>query len=174
MTIRSDDTAHCRRPDVDREWFFPPTDDARTPEIAKAKRTCTGCPFAAPCLDYALHNMVDGIWAGTTRKERTALRAARGIKAEALSFGTGPTNSSTAKRMATRGTPVATIATHLGVTTEAVYRILRDAKVEIPEARSKRGIAERSTCEGCGTRMRRSSLGRHRREVCRGRGQVAS
>jgi hypothetical protein len=117
--------------------------------------------------------MVEGVWGGTTKEERRRLRAKLRIVAEPLSFGTGPTNASTAKRMAKRGTPVATIAAHIGVTTEAVYRILRDAKVSIPEARGKRGIAERSTCGGCGTTMLRSSLGRHRREVCRAREDVA-
>ena len=174
MTIRSDDTAHCRQPGIDTDWFFPPTDDANTPAIKRAKDTCTGCPFSGPCLDYSLRNMVDGIWAGTTRTERTAMRRKLRIVAEPLSFGTGPTNASTAKRMAGRGTPVSTIAAHLGVTPEAVHRILRISGTPSPEPRGSKGVAQLATCPDCGTEMRRSSLGRHRREVCRGRGQVAS
>ena len=172
MTIRSDDTAHCRRPGIQTDLFFPHDDSAA--RIDEAKAVCDGCPFIEPCLDYALHNMVDGVWGQTTPRERRAIRAMRGIKADALSFGTGPTNTTTAKRMATRGTPVTTIAAHLGVTAEAVYRILRDARVPSPEPRGSKGVVPVTDCPDCGTQMRRSSLGRHRREVCRGRGQVAS
>ena len=172
MTIRSDDTAHCRRPGIDTDLFFPHPDSAA--RIAEAKAVCAGCPFSGPCLDYALRNMVQGVWSATTEEERRAIRRKRGIVGEPLSFGTGPTNTTTAKRMATRGTPVATIAAHLGVTAEAVYRILRDARVPSPEPRGSKGVVPVTDCPDCGTQMRRSSLGRHRREVCRGRGQVAS
>jgi len=171
MTIRSDDTAHCRQPDVETDWFFP--HDNATHRIDKAKEVCKGCPFAKPCLDYALRHMVDGVWGETTPQERKALRRKQHIVAEPLSFSVGPTNASTAKRMASRGTPVVTIAAHLGVSTEAVHRILRTTGTPSPHPRGKKGVAQRATCEDCGANMLRSSLGRHRRDRCPGREAVA-
>lgn len=35
---------------------------------------CATCPAAEPCLAYALHRNVDGIWAATTPIERRQLR----------------------------------------------------------------------------------------------------
>jgi WhiB family transcriptional regulator, redox-sensing transcriptional regulator len=40
-----------------------------------AKRICGGCPVADQCLKEALENpWIDGIWGGTTTKERDAMR----------------------------------------------------------------------------------------------------
>ena len=149
-------------------------------QVDAAKRICNGdpkagkapCPFLDPCLQYALHHSVSGVWGATSDQERRAMRRKLRIVAEPLSFGTGPTNSSTAKRMAGRGTPVSVIAAHLGVTAEAVHRILRGADANRAQ-REPGGIAPRSTCEDCGASMRRSSLGRHRSR-CVGREDVAS
>lgn len=40
---------------------------------------CLTCPVAGPCLDYALHRNVDGIWSATTPIERRHLRNRHGI-----------------------------------------------------------------------------------------------
>jgi len=37
------------------------------PDIA---RMCANCPLRQPCLEYALREPVDGIWGGTTAKQR--------------------------------------------------------------------------------------------------------
>lgn len=61
-------------------------DDRAREMIAKA---CSFCPTAQydSCLSYALHNKVQGIWAGTTEKDRKEIRAEQGIKAKAVSSG---------------------------------------------------------------------------------------
>ena len=66
----------CR--DVDPELFFPLTGTggpaARQAEAAKA--VCGDCAVRASCLSYALETMPEGIWGGTTEKERRAQRGA--------------------------------------------------------------------------------------------------
>src|SRR5690349_464224 len=121
---------------VDPESFHPELGQ----RTEAAKSICRGgvlgypapCPFLEPCLAYALHHQVSGVWGATSAEERRKMRRRLGIAAEPLSFGVGPTNATTARRMAARGTPVPTIAAHLGLTPEAVYRILRDARVDVP------------------------------------------
>ncbi|MFF5881039.1 WhiB family transcriptional regulator [Streptomyces californicus] len=50
---------------------------AREKATAQAKRACAGCPVAAECLKWALANpelAPAGVWAATTRRDRTRLR----------------------------------------------------------------------------------------------------
>lgn len=62
----------CRRADVDRSIFYPGLNGAVLP----AKRVCSRCPVRAACLDYAITNGEDeGIWGGTTPRERARLIA---------------------------------------------------------------------------------------------------
>lgn len=39
-----------------------------------AKKLCGGCPFALDCLDHAMRNREEGIWAGTTDAMRETIR----------------------------------------------------------------------------------------------------
>jgi len=58
-------------------------DDVTGPaDVALRRRLCARCPERQPCLDVALrtHPRFDaGVWGGTTPRERSTLRAARGI-----------------------------------------------------------------------------------------------
>jgi WhiB family transcriptional regulator, redox-sensing transcriptional regulator len=63
--------------DVDPELFFPET--GQVPQVAQAKAVCAGCVVRGPCLEAALHGPQarddhSGIFAGTTARERVALR----------------------------------------------------------------------------------------------------
>jgi hypothetical protein len=51
---------------------------------------CGSCPFARPCLAYALAHNVDGWWAGTSKPQRAALRRKHGIAARPLSLWYAP------------------------------------------------------------------------------------
>lgn len=42
----------------------------------EAKAICKECPIKQPCLEYALAHGEDGVWGGTTEKERRRLRRA--------------------------------------------------------------------------------------------------
>lgn len=55
------------------------TDDPRARERAttEAKQTCSGCPVVTECLKWALANpglTPTGVWAATTKRDRTRLR----------------------------------------------------------------------------------------------------
>jgi WhiB family transcriptional regulator, redox-sensing transcriptional regulator len=67
--------AACR--DVDPELFFP--EPGQVPQAAVAKQVCAGCVVRGPCLQAALHGPQaredhSGIFAGTTARQRVALR----------------------------------------------------------------------------------------------------
>lgn len=74
-----DGTQPCAQ--VDPELFFP---EGSSNSIGTALKTvtpiCRSCPFKEPCLDYALHNDVQGLWAATTDKQRRELRRKLKIK----------------------------------------------------------------------------------------------
>ena len=60
---------------VDPELFFPISITGRAmPQINSAKAVCGGGTVRRNCLSYALLTMPDGIWGGTTREERIAMR----------------------------------------------------------------------------------------------------
>lgn len=80
-----DGTQPCLK--VNPEIFFPelpkkPTSINKSEyrhAVMVAKRECDRCRFINKCLDYSLKNDVLGIWGGTTEKERSIIRKARGI-----------------------------------------------------------------------------------------------
>jgi WhiB family redox-sensing transcriptional regulator len=67
------------------ELFFPPSDipGGTQRAAAKAKAMCRTCPIQAACLEYALDaqgsagRWVDGVWGGTSAKDRDRIRAER-------------------------------------------------------------------------------------------------
>jgi hypothetical protein len=74
------------RGDLQADWdlFFPVVRTGRgaaayEAEVAKAKRMCADCPVRAECLTTAVRLGDDalGIWGGTTKEERDALRRAQ-------------------------------------------------------------------------------------------------
>ena len=55
---------------LDPDVFYPPSDD----EAAEAKTVCATCPVKEPCLEFALQTReAEGIWGGTTARERRRL-----------------------------------------------------------------------------------------------------
>src|SRR5271155_4057929 len=59
--------AACRGLDV--EAFYPVTEDEA--DAAEAKAVCAVCPVRQACLEHALaHREREGIWGGTTERER--------------------------------------------------------------------------------------------------------
>lgn len=53
--------------------FFP--DQGRS--INKAKEICKDCSVIANCLQFALDNAIEGIWAGTSYADRCRMQKAR-------------------------------------------------------------------------------------------------
>ncbi len=63
----------CQREDP--ELFFPiAANGPALAQIRAAKRICLCCPVSPACLAFGLKTPQDGIWGGTTREERSALR----------------------------------------------------------------------------------------------------
>lgn len=68
-TVRWMDLALCQETDPDA--FFAEKGEPTLP----AKRVCRACPVQAQCLDYAVeHNILWGVWGGTSPRERRAIR----------------------------------------------------------------------------------------------------
>ena len=64
---------------ADPDLFFPISSTGRAlRQITKAKAICAECPVRRSCLDHALeHDLVHGIWGGTTPEDRQVLRRQR-------------------------------------------------------------------------------------------------
>lgn len=69
---RFDGTQPCA--ETDPEAFF--SEDG---QYTAAKRVCSACEWREPCLDYALRVNVEGVWGGTSPRERRTLRRERNI-----------------------------------------------------------------------------------------------
>lgn len=67
--------AACKtRPDLD--WF-----PGRGVPLTEQKKVCASCPVKDACLEAALRNgEKDGVWGGTSERERRAIRREQGIK----------------------------------------------------------------------------------------------
>lgn len=72
------DRALCT--EVDMDLFFPESFDYWG--SVAAKRICAGCEVKAECLDFALRkHITQGIWGGTSERERRKLRKERRLAA---------------------------------------------------------------------------------------------
>jgi len=74
MNVQWMSKAKCKgREDIN---FFP--DKGQVP--TEARRFCADCPVKTQCIDYAVvNNISDGVWGGTTPRERRVLRRQRGL-----------------------------------------------------------------------------------------------
>jgi WhiB family redox-sensing transcriptional regulator len=74
--MRFSDTPACAGIDV--EIFFTEEKGNYT-NIDFIKKMCNTCPVRVECFEYAIENLVHGVWAGTTKDERDKYRSKRGI-----------------------------------------------------------------------------------------------
>ncbi|MEV7282855.1 WhiB family transcriptional regulator [Streptomyces sp. NPDC093111] len=65
------DDALCRQ--VDPELFFPEPGGS----TAKARAICIKCEVREPCLQLALDRGEPGVWGGTSKNQRQAIRRTR-------------------------------------------------------------------------------------------------
>jgi len=60
------------------DLFF--TSDPTGQTTRQAKAICRHCPMQGQCLDYALADLsMQGIWGGTTERDRRIIRKSRGL-----------------------------------------------------------------------------------------------
>jgi Transcription factor WhiB len=109
--------------DVDPELFFPET--GQVPQAAQAKAVCAGCSVRGPCLEAALHGPQarddhTGIFAGTTARQRVALRG-RPSYAEGTRFVHDRTAAEEALALANQKS-IDQAARELGVSKQALRR----------------------------------------------------
>jgi WhiB family redox-sensing transcriptional regulator len=64
---------------VGADLFFTPDNSVVYRDVRQVKALCEQCPMQEPCLEYALHVNVVGIWGGTTEQQRKAIRRQRNI-----------------------------------------------------------------------------------------------
>jgi hypothetical protein len=69
---------------VGTDLFFTPDNSIVYRDIREVKALCDACPMQGPCLEYALHVNVVGIWGGTTESQRRMIRRERNIIAEPI------------------------------------------------------------------------------------------
>jgi WhiB family transcriptional regulator, redox-sensing transcriptional regulator len=108
---------------VDSELFFP--DPGQAPQVAAAKAICAGCTVRGPCLEAALHGPQahhdhSGIFAGTTARERVALRN-RASMAQGTRFLRDPAAAAQALALANQ-VSIDQAARQLGVSKQALRR----------------------------------------------------
>lgn len=64
--------------DMDPEWFFPHKNQGvmwwQNEETKLAMQACRECPIKSACLEFAIENMEDGVWGGTTMAQRLEMR----------------------------------------------------------------------------------------------------
>lgn len=63
---------------IDVEVFFT-EEKGNYANLDYIKKLCNTCPVRVQCHEYAIDNLVHGIWAGTTMKERNKYRNKHGI-----------------------------------------------------------------------------------------------
>jgi WhiB family redox-sensing transcriptional regulator len=109
--------------EVDPELFFP--EPGQVPQATQAKAVCAGCAVRGPCLQAALHGPQarddhSGIFAGTTARERVALRG-RASYAEGTRFVHDRTVAEEALALANK-VSIDRAARELGVSKQALRR----------------------------------------------------
>jgi WhiB family redox-sensing transcriptional regulator len=60
-------------------FFSPPGSQSNYVHLKAVKAVCDNCAMIEPCLEYALHTSVVGVWGGTTENERLKIRRERNI-----------------------------------------------------------------------------------------------
>lgn len=69
--------ARCVIEKADPDLFIPPFGESKSDLVKrnrKALAICERCEMKAPCLEFALRMGEDGIWGGTTGRQRRAMR----------------------------------------------------------------------------------------------------
>lgn len=64
---------------VGTDLFFTKEDAINYHDLDRVKALCASCVMREPCLEYALHVNVVGVWGGTTDGQRKRIRRQRNI-----------------------------------------------------------------------------------------------
>jgi hypothetical protein len=157
--------------DVDPELFFP--EPGQVPQAAQAKQVCAGCVVRGPCLEAALHGPQaredhSGIFAGTTARQRVALRG-RASMAEGTRFVHDRTAAEEALALANK-VSIDRAAQQLGVSKQALRRAFTHHGLPQPQVfqggpRRTRFYEDRDAAEQAWRRAAEVGINQTRREL---------
>ena len=68
---------------IDTELFFT-EERGNYPHFDYIKKVCNTCPVRVECFDYAIENLVHGLWAGTSKEERDKYRSKHNIEGKTV------------------------------------------------------------------------------------------
>ena len=92
-------------------------------ENRRARELCSGCAWQQPCLEYAVHWLVEGVWGGTSLNERRRIRRRRGIVGTPLVARERADRVQMVRRLTNDGVPTNDIAVIVGVSPREVQRL---------------------------------------------------
>jgi WhiB family transcriptional regulator, redox-sensing transcriptional regulator len=157
--------------DVDPELFFP--EPGQVPQAAAAKQVCAGCAVRGPCLAAALHGPQarddhSGIFAGTTARQRVALRG-RPSYAEGTRFVQDRAAAEAALALANQKS-IDRAARELGVSKQALRRAFDHHGLPQPEVfqggpRRTRFYHDRGAAEQAWQRAAEVGINQTRKEL---------
>lgn len=102
----------CQSGDPNR-WF--PTVGTSPKKVEAVKAECRDCPLRESCLDWALLHGEQGIWSGTSEKERGQIRRARNITVQPVHVSIHEDRAEVVRSMVARGMNGPQIAAALGI-----------------------------------------------------------
>ena len=79
--MRFSDTPACVG--IDTELFFT-EERGNYPHFDYIKKVCNTCLVRVECFDYAIENLVHGLWAGTSKEERDKYRSKHNIEGKTV------------------------------------------------------------------------------------------
>ena len=79
--MRFSDTPACVG--IDTELFFT-EERGNYPHFDYIKKVCNTCPVRVECFNYAIENLVHGLWAGTSKEERDKYRSKHNIEGKTV------------------------------------------------------------------------------------------
>ena len=156
---------------VDPELFFP--EPGQVPQAAAAKAVCAGCAVRGPCLEAAVHGPQarddhSGIFAGTTARDRVALRG-RPSMAQGTRFLQDRTAAEAALALANQHS-IDRAARELGVSKQALRRAFDHHGLPQPQVfqggpRRTRFYQDRGAAEEAWQRAARVGTNQTRKEL---------
>lgn len=109
---------------VDPDLFFPDKPGQEAIHARKLAPMCQACPVKDLCLKYALEHSVEGIWAGTTTRQRRQLRRDSGARIDSQQARAAKSRA-TVHTLAAKGLNARQIVDQTGLHEQTVWRALR-------------------------------------------------
>jgi WhiB family transcriptional regulator, redox-sensing transcriptional regulator len=141
--------AACRRPGIDRLWFFPENDKEGRAKLRKAVHVCRSCPEIRACRAYALTDpTLVGVWGGTSGQTRRKLRRGERVSEIHLTEPPSQNGSSSTVALVAPGPPEAEPAATCSECGSPVRAERRTCSSACAQERQRHRRAERARTRG--------------------------